>query len=224
MMMMRRRDAMGQSVRRLVAVTASAGLIVMAGVSAHTAAQGTGSTAAGGEAASKAGPAAKAPAGSKSGGSVARGEYLVNAMGCHDCHTPAKMGANGPEPDMSHSLGGHPSSLAVPPPPDATGPWIGSVTGTFTAWSGPWGVSYTANLTPDKATGLGEWTEQQFVDTIRTGRRQGRGREILPPMPWPAFKNLNDADLKAIFAYLRTVKPIVNKVPEPVLATAAVSK
>jgi mono/diheme cytochrome c family protein len=222
-MMMRRRDAMGQSVRRLVAVAASAGLIVMAGVSAHTAAQGTGSTAAGGEAASKAGPAKAAP-GSKSGGSVARGEYLVNAMGCHDCHTPAKMGANGPEPDMSHSLGGHPSSLAVPPPPAATGPWVGSVTDSFTAWSGPWGVSYTANLTPDKATGLGEWTEQQFVDTIRTGRRQGRGREILPPMPWPAFKNLNDADLKAIFAYLRTVKPIVNKVPEPVLAAATASK
>jgi mono/diheme cytochrome c family protein len=222
-MMMRRRDAMGQSVRRLVAVAASAGVIVMAGVSAHTAAQGTGSTAAGSEAASKAGPAKAAP-GSKSGGSVARGEYLVNAMGCHDCHTPAKMGANGPEPDMSHSLGGHPSSLAVPPPPAATGPWVGSVTDTFTAWSGPWGVSYTANLTPDKATGLGEWTEQQFVDTIRTGRRQGRGREILPPMPWPAFKNLNDADLKAIFAYLRTVKPIVNKVPEPVLAAATDSK
>jgi mono/diheme cytochrome c family protein len=210
---------MGGSVRQLLAVTASAGLIVMAGVSAHTATQGTGSTAAGGAAASKAGPA-KAAAGSKSGGSVARGEYLVNAMGCHDCHTPAKMGANGPEPDMSHSLGGHPASVAVPPPPAPAGPWIGSVTGTFTAWSGPWGVSYTANLTPDKATGLGEWTEQQFVDTIRTGRRQGRGREILPPMPWPAFKNLNDADLKAIFAYLRTVKPIVNKVPEPVLAAA----
>ena len=211
---------MGRSVRQLGAVTAAAGLILIAGVAAHTAAQGTASTPAGGAAAASKADPAKAAAGSKSGGSVARGEYLVNAMGCHDCHTPAKMGANGPEPDMSHPLGGHPASLAVPPPPAPAGPWVGSVTATFTAWAGPWGVSYAANLTPDKATGLGEWTEQQFVDTIRTGRRQGRGREILPPMPWPAFKNLNDADLKAIFAYLRTVKPIVNKVPEPVLAEA----
>jgi len=196
-------------------------LIVLAGVSAHTATQGAGSTGAAGPTPAPAAGAAKRASGNASGGSVARGQYLVNAMGCHDCHTPAKMGANGPEPDMSHALGGHPSGVTVPPPPAPSAPWIGSVIGTFTAWSGPWGVSYTANLTPDKATGLGEWTEQQFVDTIRTGRRQGRGREILPPMPWPAFKNLNDADLKAIFAYLRTVKPIVNKVPEPVLAAAA---
>ena len=131
------------------------------------------------------------------------------------------MGPSGPEPDMSHALGGHPSTMTVPPPPAPSGPWVGAVTGTFTAWAGPWGVSYSANLTPDKVTGLGEWTEQQFVDTIRTGRRQGRGREILPPMPWPAFKNLNDADLKAIFAYLRTVKAIENKVPDPVLAAGA---
>jgi mono/diheme cytochrome c family protein len=223
--MMWRRDVMELSVRRLVVVTASAGLIIVAGVSAHSATQGAGSTGAGGAStAPKAGAAAKTGTGDKASGSVARGKYLVTAMGCHDCHTPAKMGPNGPEPDMSHALGGHPASLTVPPPPGPSGPWIGSVTGTFTAWSGPWGVSYTANLTPDKATGLGEWTEQQFVDTIRTGRRQGRGREILPPMPWPAFKNLNDADLKAIFAYLRTVTPIENKVPEPVLAAAAATK
>jgi mono/diheme cytochrome c family protein len=199
-------------------------LIVLAGVSAHTATQGAGSSAAGGATPTPKAAAPTAATATKSSGSVARGEYLVKAMGCHDCHTPAKMGPSGPEPDMSHALGGHPSTMTVPPPPAPSGPWIGSVTGTFTAWSGPWGVSYTANLTPDKATGLGEWTEQQFVDTIRTGRRQGRGREILPPMPWPAFKNLNDADLKAIFAYLRTVKPIENKVPEPVLAAAAATK
>jgi mono/diheme cytochrome c family protein len=216
---------MGLSVQRLVVMTASAGLFIVAGVSAHSATQGAGATGAGGAStAPKAGAAARAGTGDKATGSIARGKYLVTAMGCHDCHTPAKMGANGPEPDMSHALGGHPAGLTVPPPPGPSGPWIGSVTGTFTAWSGPWGVSYTANLTPDKATGLGEWTEQQFVDTIRTGRRQGRGREILPPMPWPAFKNLNDADLKAIFAYLRTVTPIENKVPEPVLAAAAATK
>ena len=152
--------------------------------------------------------------------SVARGQYLVNAMGCHDCHTPWKMGANGPEADMSLALSGHPSGMKLPPPPQPVGPWVGSVTDSFTGWAGPWGVSYSANLTPDQETGLGQWTEQQFVQTIRTGRRQGRGREILPPMPWPAFKNLNDADLKAIFAYLRTIKAIKNKVPEPIIAAA----
>jgi mono/diheme cytochrome c family protein len=211
---------MGRSMRRLAAVAGSAGLIVLAGVSAHTATQRAGSSAAGGATSAQKAGAPTAATATKSSGSVARGEYLVNAMGCHDCHTPAKMGPSGPEPDMSQALGGHPSGMTVPPPPAPSGPWIGSMTGTFTAWAGPWGVSYSANLTPDKATGLGEWTEQQFVDTIRTGRRQGRGREILPPMPWPAFKNLNDADLKAIFAYLRTVKPMENKVPEPVLAAA----
>jgi mono/diheme cytochrome c family protein len=166
-------------------------------------------------------PAPPAASGQKPAatGSVARGKYLVTAMGCHDCHTPWKLGANGPEPDMSLGLSGHPASMTVPPPPAPSGPWVGAFTGSFTAWTGPWGTSYTANLTPDPETGLGLWTEQQFVDTIRTGRRQGRGREILPPMPWPAFKNLNDADLKAIFAYLRTVPAIKNKVPDPVIAT-----
>jgi hypothetical protein len=85
----------------------------------------------------------------------------------------------------------------------------------MTAWSGPWGVSYTANLTPDPETGLGSWTEQQFVDTIRSGRHLGRGRPILPPMPWPAASNLTDADLASIFAYLRTIPAVANRVPDP---------
>jgi len=80
----------------------------------------------------------------------------------------------------------------------------------FTAWAGPWGISYTRNLTPDKETGLGSWTEQQFVDTIRNGREQGRGRQILPPMPWPAYRNMTDADLKSIFAYLKTIPAITS--------------
>lgn len=163
--------------------------------------------------------AAQAP---QAGGAAAitRGKYIVTAGGCHDCHTPWKMGANGPEPDITLALSGHPATLAVLPAPILAAPWGMAATATNTAWSGPWGVSYTANLTPDPETGLGQWTEQQFIDTIRTGRHQGRGREILPPMPWPAFKNYNDADLKAIFAYLRSIPAIKNKVPDPVLAGA----
>jgi hypothetical protein len=86
---------------------------------------------------------------------------------------------------------------------------------TNTAWAGPWGVSFTANLTPDMETGLGRWAERDFMTAIRTGKHQGRGRDILPPMPIPVFTNFTDADLKAIFAFLRTVPPVVNRVPEP---------
>lgn len=148
---------------------------------------------------------------------VKRGEYLVSSMGCHDCHTPNKMGPQGPEPDMARALSGHPAELKLPPPPAPSGPWIAAVTGTFTAWAGPWGTSYTQNITPDPDTGIGNYTEEQFVMTIREGKKQGRGRALLPPMPWPAIRNLSDEDLKAVYAYLRTVKPIRNKVPDPVV-------
>ena len=71
--------------------------------------------------------------------------------------------------------------------------------------AGPWGVSFTANLTPDKETGLGNWTEEMFITTMRTGRHQGKGRPILPPMPYQFIATLNDEDLKAVFAYLQSI-------------------
>jgi hypothetical protein len=148
---------------------------------------------------------------------VKRGKYLVDAVGCNDCHTPMKMGPKGPESDMTRYLSGHPQEMVMPPTPVAgPGPWLGAFAATMTAWSGPWGVSFTRNLTPDKETGLGDWTEENFVATMRTGKRMGKGREILPPMPTPAFKNMTDGDLKAIFAYLQTIPVIKNKVPEPI--------
>lgn len=150
---------------------------------------------------------------------VKRGDYLVNSMGCGDCHTPMKMGPNGPEYDKDRFLSGQPADEKLPPPPAPSGPWIVSVSGTGTAWSGPWGISYTQNLTPDPETGVsGTYTEDQFVMTIREGKKQGRGRAILPPMPWQVIRNLTDDDLKSIYAYLKTVKPVKNKVPEPVIA------
>jgi len=152
---------------------------------------------------------------------IKRGEYIVNMMGCQDCHTPWKMGPKGPEPDVTRHLSGHPADMKMPPAPALQMPWMAAASATMTAWSGPWGVSFTANLTPDPETGLGKWTEQMFIDAIRTGRHQGKGRPILPPMPQPALKNATDADLKAIFAYLRSIKPIVNKVPEPIEPPAA---
>lgn len=161
-------------------------------------------------------PGARAPQqASSSQDRVARGRYLVTTAGCHDCHTPLKAGPNGPEPDMSRALSGHPQDVKLPAPPQGRAGWATAVSATSTAWAGPWGTSYTANLTPDPETGLGRWTERNFVETIRTGRHWGRGRQILPPMPWPMYRNFTDADLSAIFAYLRSLPPIRNAVPEP---------
>jgi mono/diheme cytochrome c family protein len=145
---------------------------------------------------------------------VQRGDYLVKIMGCNDCHTPWKMGPQGPEPDMDRFLSGHPEQIGPLPNVKAAAPYIASSFATNTAYSGPWGVSYAFNLTPEQNTGLGIWTEEMFVQTIRTGRHMGVSRPINPPMPWPAYRNATDDDLKAIYAYLRTIKPIVNHVPD----------
>jgi mono/diheme cytochrome c family protein len=154
---------------------------------------------------------------------VARGKYLVTTSGCNDCHTPWKMGPKGPEPDMSRMLSGHPEGMELPPAPKPMGPWIVAAAATNTAWSGPWGVSYTANLTPDPETGLGKWSQKNFTDTIRTGRHMGRGRPILPPMPIPMYKNFTDADMEAIFTYLQSIPAVTNRVPEPLPPAATVA-
>jgi mono/diheme cytochrome c family protein len=145
---------------------------------------------------------------------VQRGEYLVKIMGCNDCHTPWKMGPKGPEPDMTRMLSGHPEEIGALPNHKAPEPFVWSGFATNTAFSGPWGVSYAFNLTPETNTGLGIWTEDMFIKTIRTGRHMGVSRPINPPMPWPAYRNASDEDLKSVYAYLRTIKPVVNRVPE----------
>jgi hypothetical protein len=149
---------------------------------------------------------------------VARGKYLVDAIGCDDCHSPKKMGANGPEIDPARRFSGHPEGSNLPaPPPVANSPWIATAAWDLTAWSGPWGVSYAFNLTPDENTGIGSWSEETFVQAIRTGRHMGVSRPILPPMPWTVYRNLSDEDLKAVYAYLRTVPAVKNRVPQPII-------
>jgi hypothetical protein len=128
------------------------------------------------------------------------------------------MGPNGPEPDMTRRLSGHPENAKVGPPPKPAGGWMIASTIDLTTWTGPWGVSYPANLTPDPNTGLGIWTEDMFIAAIRTGKHMGKSRPILPPMPWQDFRNMTDDDLKAIWAFLRTLPPISNHVPDPVIA------
>ena len=153
---------------------------------------------------------------------VARGKYIVSTSGCHDCHTPWVMGPKGPEPDMTRALSGHPQDMVLPPAPQPPMPWVMTAAATNTAWAGPWGVSFTANLTPDE-TGLGKWTERNFVEAIRTGKHMGRGRPILPPMPYAVYRQLTDEDLKSVYAYLRSIPPIRNKVPEPLPPAAKVA-
>ena len=151
------------------------------------------------------------------------GEHLVTIAGCHDCHSPKKMTDKGMEIDYSKALSGHPSTM---PPPDVNRADMEKkglvVTQTLTAWVGPWGISYAANLTPDK-TGIGSWQESNFITAIRQGKSKGvaNGRPLLPPMPWDMYRHMTDEELKAVFAYLKSIKPVQNVVPAPVPPVAA---
>lgn len=152
---------------------------------------------------------------------VKRGDYLVTVMVCDDCHTPKKMTANGPEPDLDRRLMGHPANEVYTA--DAVknklikDEQVAVFSPGLTGIAGPWGVSYAANLTPHE-TGTGNWTEANFFKAIREGKYKGLdgGRSLLPPMPWQQYRHLNDEDLRAIFLYLKTLKPIDNLVPRPV--------
>lgn len=155
---------------------------------------------------------------------IKRGEYLVTIMGCDDCHSPKKMGPNGPEPDMDRRLSGHPADMPLGNfKPGDLKSWI-LFNQNLTAFVGPWGVSYAANLTSDDS-GIGTWTEKQFFKALREGKYKGmdNSRPLLPPMPWPNFSKASDQDLKAIFAYLKSTKPVNNVVPSPVAPNALAS-
>ncbi|HSR50761.1 MAG TPA: c-type cytochrome [Acidobacteriota bacterium] len=147
-------------------------------------------------------------------GPVERGRYLVTVAACNDCHTPLVMGPQGPEPDMSRTLSGHPQDLPLGPPPLLEQGWMWGGAASNTAFFGPWGVTYAANLTPDENTGLGIWSEEMFLEALRTGRHMGQSRPIQPPMPWPSYSQMREDDLKAIYAYLRSLPAIHNRVPE----------
>jgi len=150
--------------------------------------------------------------------SIDRGRYLVTVAGCSDCHTPKVFTAQGPMPDTARLLSGQPAGEPIPSEPvTILGPdkWGAVTNNNLTAWMGPWGVSFAANLTPDP-TGLQSWTKDMFVQAMRTGKHMGQGRPILPPMPWPNFGHMTDEDLGAVFDYLRSIKPVRNPVPQPI--------
>ncbi len=147
-----------------------------------------------------------------------RGEYLVTVGGCHDCHSPKVFTPQGPVPDEKRLLSGHPSDMKVASyAPEVIKDWV-LFNAHNTAVAGPWGVSFSANITSDD-TGIGLWKEEQFIKAMREGKYKGldNSRPLLPPMPWPNFARMTDEDLKAVFAYLKSTKPIRNVVPAPIV-------
>ena len=147
---------------------------------------------------------------------VARGEYLVTIIGCDHCHTPKKMTEQGPVPDRDRWLMGYPAGDPLPEI-DRTqvgpGKWV-MFHSDLTAAVGPWGVSFGANLTPHE-TGIGTWSFEQFQRSMTEGKYKGleNSRPLMPPMPWQSYSLLKEEDLRAIFAYLQSIEPIENVVP-----------
>ncbi len=128
---------------------------------------------------------------------VARGKYLVAVGGCTDCHTAGSLMG---QPDMAHFLGGSNVGFSIP----GLGVFVGP------------------NLTSDKETGLGGWTDEQVVTAITTGVRPD-GRKLAPSMPYMNLAALTHDDALAIVAYLKSLPPVKNKVPGPFGASEKVS-
>ena len=149
---------------------------------------------------------------------IREGEYLVQTMGCHDCHSPKRMGPNGPELIPELLLSGYPADRPMVKGDIKALPmgWA-MLNEDLTSFTGPWGRSFAANLTSDP-TGIGNWTEDQFRKALTQGKYMGidNGRILLPPMPWQNFVSLRDEDLRAIFLYLKNTRPVNNIVPGPV--------
>jgi len=137
--------------------------------------------------------------------SAARGAQLVELGGCDNCHTPKLPDGS---LDMSRRLSGY--QEGVSPLPPAVAPGQVSANPDFTSFRGDWGVSKARNLTPD-ATGIGGWSETQFIQTLKTGVDPS-GMKLMPPMPIMELENAPEADLAAIYNYLRTLKPVANKI------------
>jgi mono/diheme cytochrome c family protein len=151
---------------------------------------------------------------------VTRGKYLTTIGLCNDCHSPKKFGPHGMSLDEERIFSGHPEGSPLPAVDAKSlkpGGWV-LFSGDLTAAVGPWGITYSANLTPDSTTGIGAWSEETFVKTLRTGKHLGQegGRPVLPPMPWEMVKQMTDEDLKAVYTYLQSLPPVKNRVPAPV--------
>lgn len=121
--------------------------------------------------------------------SVARGEYLSHIMDCGGCHN---TGAFTPEPNLETPLAGSDIGFEIP----------------------GLGVFYPPNLTPDKKTGLGEWSDEQIIAAFTTGVRPD-GRQLAPSMPWISYGHISKDDAASLVAYLRTLPAVEHRVPGP---------
>lgn len=145
---------------------------------------------------------------------IAKGEQLVTVLGCNDCHSPKVMTAHGPAPDSLRLLSGHQANEVLASYDKEILKSYVLFNMNSTATTGPWGTSFAANLTPDP-TGIGSWTEEQFLRAMKEGKWKGleNSRNLLPPMPWESYGHMTDEELMAIFAYLKSIKPVNNPVP-----------
>jgi Cytochrome c len=149
---------------------------------------------------------------------IERGKYLVMVGGCDDCHSPKRMGPRGPEIVPETRFGGYPSDRPIQKvSTDALKNGWALMGGDLTSAVGPWGMSFGANISSDE-TGIGTWSEQQFLTALRKGKYKGieTSRDLLPPMPWYNYANMKEEDLKAMYAYLKSTKPVKNIVPTPI--------
>lgn len=150
---------------------------------------------------------------------IEKGKIITEIFGCVDCHSPKIKEGEFWVNDPDKLFSGHPQDNVLPNfPPDIIGPdkWRGLFTDGMTAWGGPWGISYSSNLTPDSKTGIGKLTEENFLSILNIGIHSNMNRKLMQPMPWKEISELEDEDLKAVYKYLRTVKPVKNKVPDSV--------
>ncbi|MGE0546288.1 MAG: c-type cytochrome [Kofleriaceae bacterium] len=126
----------------------------------------------------------RAPQPSPQAEQLKRGAYVVEVAGCKVCHTPVTEGVgNGPRP------------------------FAGGVEGLLPAG----GIWRTPNITPDRETGIGQWTDEQIIRAIRMGIHAD-GTKLLPLMPYPYYHRMTDSDALAVVAFLRRQRPIYNKV------------
>jgi hypothetical protein len=150
---------------------------------------------------------------------VERGKYLTTVGGCNDCHTPKTFGPNGPEADMTKELSGHPAGDKIPAVPAKLNfgeGGFGTLTNThLTAWIGPWGISYAMNLTPIKRPVLEAGRSRCLSTPFATESIREQDAPSSPPMPWNWYRNMTDDDLKGVFAYLQSLPPINNAIPDP---------
>ncbi len=157
---------------------------------------------------------------------VQRGQYLVTIMGCNDCHSPKQMGPQGPVVIPEKMLSGFPTDGLLPQVNmEIISKGMAIFNPDLTASAGPWGMSFSANLTSDQ-TGIGNWTEENFKRALKEGKYKGlpNSRTLLPPMPWTNLMNISDEDVSAIFAYLKSIPPVNNLVQQPIPLTELINK